>query len=67
MVISVFSDGTKKDKVAEFYDTSYPCSFLRGVLTETQELEGEAQLMFVARQANDLDLNKALLQRAEVD
>lgn len=67
MIISVFSDGNKRDKVAEFYDTKYPTSFLRGILEETKEDEAETQLMFVARQANDLDLNKALLQRAEVD
>lgn len=50
MIVSVFSDGEKKDKVAEFYDTSYPCTFLRGLLVETQEQENESQLMFVARQ-----------------
>ena len=49
MIISVYSDGEKHDKVAEFYDTNYPTSFLRGILEETREDEKDAQLVFVVR------------------
>ena len=52
MTISVYSEGEKKDKVAEFYDTQYPTSFLRGVLEEAKEDETDAQLMFVCRSDN---------------
>ena len=64
MIISVYSDD-KRDKVAEFYDTHYPCTFLRGMLEETKEDEAESQLMFVCRQASGIDYNKALIERAE--
>ena len=49
MIVSVFSDGERKDKIAEFYDTLFPTSFLRGVLEESREDETEAQLFFVCR------------------
>ena len=49
MTISVYSDGEKKNKVAEFYDTQYPTSFLRGVLEESREDERDADLMFCCR------------------
>ena len=51
MIISAFSDD-KKDKIAEFYDTHYPCLFLRGVLEQTREEEGETQIMFTVRTEN---------------
>lgn len=54
MIISVFSDGAKKDKVAEFYDCKYPTSFLRGVLEETQEDEEETELTFVCRNKEEV-------------
>lgn len=50
MIVSVFSDGERKDKIAEFYDTNFPCAFLRGVLVEAEELEENRQLMFTVRQ-----------------
>lgn len=50
MIVSAFSDSERKDKIAEFYDTTYPCSFMRGVLTEAQEQEKEVEITFTARQ-----------------
>lgn len=50
MIVSVFTDGERKDKIAEFYDTNFPCAFLRGVLVEAEELEENRQLMFTVRQ-----------------
>lgn len=50
MIISAYSDGEKKDKIAEFYDTTYPCSFFRGLLTESQEQDKEVEITFTARQ-----------------
>ena len=50
MIISAFSDGEMEDKIAEFYDTTYPCSFFRGVLTEAQEQEKEVEITFTSRQ-----------------
>lgn len=49
MIISAFSDGEKKDKIAEFYDTTYPCSFMRGILTEAEEQDKEVEITFTAR------------------
>ena len=49
MIISAFSDGEKKDKIAEFYDTTYPCSFFRGILTEAEEQDKEVEITFTAR------------------
>ena len=66
MIVSVYTDD-KKNKVAEFYDTQFPCSFLRGVLEETREDEAESQLMFVCRRETGIDYNKALIERAEYD
>ena len=57
MIVSAFSDNEKKDKVAEFYDTTYPCSFMRGLLTESQEQEKDLQITFVARQERGVDLS----------
>lgn len=65
MIISVFSDGEKKDKIAEFYDTLYPCSFLRGVLEESREEEKDAQLTFSIRQ-EDTILKNMMMTRADV-
>lgn len=50
MIISAYSDGEMEDKIAEFYDTTYPCSFFRGLLTEAQEQEKEVEITFTARQ-----------------
>lgn len=50
MIISAFSDGERKDKIAEFYDTDYPCSFLRGLLVESEEQEKPVQITFKAGQ-----------------
>lgn len=49
MVVSVFADGTKRDKIAEFYDTHYPTAFMRGVLEESKEDEEDVQMMIVCR------------------
>ena len=49
MIISMYSDGEKKDKVAEFYDTHYPTTFMRGVLEESKEDEEDVQMMIVCR------------------
>lgn len=64
MIISVFSDGGKKDKIAELYDTKYPCAFLRGLLEENREDESEAEFTFTVRQ--EPDYNKMLMERPEV-
>lgn len=50
MIVSAYSDSEKKDKIAEFYDTTYPCSFMRGLLTESQEQERDITITFTARQ-----------------
>ena len=50
MIVSAFSDSERKDKIAEFYDTTYPCSFMRGLLTEAQEQEKDVAITFIARQ-----------------
>ena len=49
MVVSVFADGTKRDKIAEFYDAEYPTSFIRGVLEKSKEREEDTQMMIVCR------------------
>lgn len=49
MIISAFSDSEKKDKIAEFYDTTHPGLFMRGVLTEAQEQEKDIQVTFMTR------------------
>ena len=54
MIVSVFSDGEKKDKIAEFYDCQYPTTFLRGVLEEANEDEKDTQLTFSCRGGNIL-------------
>ena len=50
MIISAFSDGEKKDKIAEFYDTENPTVFLRGALEIAKENEHDFQMTFVCRQ-----------------
>lgn len=54
MIVSVFSDGEKKDKIADFYDCCYPTTFLRGILEEARELEKDTQLTFSCRTGNSL-------------
>lgn len=49
MIISAFSDGEKKDKIAEFYDTTFPCAFMKGLLAESQEQEKDIQITFSVR------------------
>lgn len=49
MIVTVYQDGTKRDKIAEFYDTEYPTSFMRGVLEKSKEREEDAQMMIVCR------------------
>lgn len=65
MIITVFEDGEKKNRVAEFYDTKYPCAFLRGVLEEAREDETDAQLVFAARQ--DIDVKNMRMKRAVIE
>ena len=48
MIVSAFSDGSKHDKIAEFYDTEFPCLFMRGVLIQAQELEKDIEITFTA-------------------
>ena len=49
MIVSAFRDEERKDKIAEFYDTTYPCSFMRGLLTDAKEQDKDVQITFVAR------------------
>lgn len=65
MTISVFEDGEKKNKVAEFYDMNYPCAFLRGILEGAKENETDAQLVFTARQ--DIDVKNMRMKRAVIE
>ena len=53
MTISVFRDGERKDKIAEFYDTQVPTTFLRGALEEAREDERDTQLTFVCHHGID--------------
>lgn len=48
MIVSVYSDGLKQDKIAEFYDTEFPCLFMRGLLIQAQELEKDIEVTFTA-------------------
>lgn len=48
MIVSAFSDGLKQDKIAEFYDTEFPCLFMRGILIRAQELEKDIEITFTA-------------------
>ena len=50
MIISVFADGEKRDKIAEFYDVDYPTSFLRGILIEAINSCKDAELTITCRQ-----------------
>lgn len=58
MGVSVYSDGDKKDKIAEFYDTENPTVFLRGALEIAKENEHDFQMTFVCRQEANLDKYK---------
>lgn len=49
MIVSVFADGERKDKVAEFYDTKLPTTFLRGILEESREHEMDTSFTFQSR------------------
>ena len=48
MIISAYLDGLKHDKIAEFYDTEFPCLFMRGILIQAQELEKDIEVTFTA-------------------
>ena len=48
MIVSAYSDGLKHDKIAEFYDTEFPCLFMRGLLTQAKELEKDIEITFTA-------------------
>ena len=50
MTISVFLDGARKNKIADFYDKEYACALLKGVLMDAENLEKDTQLVFTARQ-----------------
>ena len=50
MIINFYSDGEKRDKVAEFYDTVIPTLFMRGVLEEAKDNERDTQYTFTVRQ-----------------
>ena len=60
MIISAFTDGQKRNKIAEFYDTDFPCLFMRGILTQAQEQEKEIELTFTARESlsNDKEMKR---------
>ena len=62
MIISVFTDGEKKDKIAEFTDVKYPTSFLRGLLEESREQEKEVQFMFTVRQTQEVTTHEEVLE-----
>ena len=61
MIVSAYSDGHKRDKIAEFYDTDFPCLFMRGLLTQAQEQEKEIEVTFTAREALTKDKEMKLL------
>lgn len=48
MIVSAYSDGKKQDKIAEFYDTEFPCLFMRGILIQAQKLEKDIEMTFTA-------------------
>ena len=52
MIVSAYSDGFKHDKIAEFYDTEFPCLFMCGLLMQAQELEKDIEVTFTAHDKN---------------
>lgn len=50
MIISVFYDGAREHKIADFYDKDYACALLKGCLLDAENLEKETLLVFAVRQ-----------------
>ena len=50
MIVSVFTDDTRKDKIAEFYDSYMPLFFLHGLLEEARYNDRNSSVTFAVRQ-----------------